>query len=107
MAGVFTRSLTASAPVLWCRKVVAGGRGRVVVCNSGNANAFTGSVGEAAVRRTVDRAATVMGCTPEEVLVASTGTIGQPLPDHKITENLAAAAARLDAGRGPTRRAPS
>ncbi|MBW7852167.1 MAG: bifunctional glutamate N-acetyltransferase/amino-acid acetyltransferase ArgJ [Rhodospirillales bacterium] len=98
VAGVFTRSLTASAPVLWCRKVVAGGRGRVVVCNSGNANAFTGSVGEAAVRRTVDRAATVMGCTPEEVLVASTGTIGQPLPDHKITENLAAAAARLDAG---------
>ena len=44
-AGVFTRSLTASAPVLWCRSAAKGGKGRLVVVNSGNANAFNGVAG--------------------------------------------------------------
>jgi glutamate N-acetyltransferase/amino-acid N-acetyltransferase len=95
-AGVFTRSLTRSAPVLWCQAGVAkGGGARLLVVNSGNANAFTGSVGAASVRRTVDKAAEVLGCRPEEVYVASTGTIGVPLPDEKITAELQAALAKL------------
>jgi glutamate N-acetyltransferase/amino-acid N-acetyltransferase len=87
-AGVFTKSLTASAPVLWCRDALAGGQGRLVVVNSGNANAFTGSVGVASVKRTVEKAATLLGCKPQEVFVASTGTIGVPLDDSKITQAL-------------------
>ncbi len=94
-AGVFTRSLTASAPVEWCRDAVAKGRARVLVVNSGNANAFTGSVGVASVKRTVDKAAALAGCKASEVYIASTGTIGVRLPDEKITAALADARGKL------------
>ncbi len=86
VAGVFTKSRTASAPVLWCREALAGGLARLVVVNSGNANAFTGSAGVASVRRTVETAAKLLGCRNEEVFIASTGTIGIPLDDSKITQ---------------------
>ena len=97
IAGVFTRSKTASAPVEWCRLALRGGRARAVVVNSGNSNAFTGNGGVASVKRTVDKAAAVVGCKPREVFVASTGVIGEPLPDEKITAALAALHAKLDA----------
>jgi glutamate N-acetyltransferase/amino-acid N-acetyltransferase len=95
VAGVFTRSLTASAPVLWCREALKGGSARFLVVNSGNSNAFTGRAGVASVKRTVDKAAAVVGCKPEEVFVASTGTIGVPLDDGKITAVLADGFSRL------------
>ncbi len=95
VAGVYTRSLTASAPVLWCRKAQKGGSARLVVVNSGNANAFTGGVGEASVRRTVEACAGKLGCRPEEVFIASTGTIGVPLDDSKITDAIDAVLAKL------------
>ena len=85
VAGVFTRSKTCSAPVDWCRMVVAEGRGRALVVNSGNANAFTGQAGVSAVHSIATAAAAVVGCTPKEVLIASTGTIGFPLDDTRIT----------------------
>ena len=79
-AGVFTTSKTASAPVEWCRSGIAkGGRGRVVVVNSGNSNAFTGKAGVATVEATVMEAAAAVGCDEDEVYVASTGVIGQTL----------------------------
>ncbi len=94
-AGVFTRSLTASAPVLWCREALKGGVARLVVVNSGNSNAFTGSLGVASVKRTVDKAAALVGCKPEEVFVASTGTIGVPMEDSKITAALSEVIGKL------------
>jgi len=97
-AGVFTRSLTASAPVEWCRTAVAKGSARALVVNSGNANAFTGSVGVASVRRTVESASALMGCKDSEVYIASTGTIGVRLPDEKITSALADVRAKLQPG---------
>lgn len=97
-AGVFTRSLTASAPVEWCRAAVAKGSARVLVVNSGNANAFTGSVGIASVKRTVDSAAALVGCRESEVYIASTGTIGVRLPDEKITAALGDVRAKLQPG---------
>ena len=54
VAGVFTRSLTASAPVLWCRQALKGGRAQAVVVNSGNSNAFTGRQGERTVVATAE-----------------------------------------------------
>ena len=79
-AGVFTTSKTASAPVEWCRAGIAkGGRGRAVVVNSGNSNAFTGKAGVATVEATVMEAAAAIGCDEDEVYVASTGVIGQAL----------------------------
>ncbi len=88
VAGVFTRSLTASAPVERCRKHLKGGKARAILVNSGNANAFTGKVGTASVDRTVKAAANQLGCKPTEVFVASTGVIGEPLPDERITSAL-------------------
>jgi glutamate N-acetyltransferase/amino-acid N-acetyltransferase len=87
-AGVFTRSLTAAAPVEWCRRVVKRGRARAIVVNSGNANAFTGLVGRKSVEHEARAAAKLFGCAPHEVLLASTGVIGEPLPDQKIVDAL-------------------
>ncbi len=80
VAGTLTRSLTASAPVDWCREALKNGRARAIVVNSGNANAFTGRLGKAAVEHTVRAAAAALGCAEREVLVSSTGVIGEPLP---------------------------
>ena len=89
VAGALTRSLTTSAPVEWCREALAGGRARAIVVNSGNANAFTGRLGTAAVEHTVAATAHGLGCAKGEVFVSSTGVIGEPLPaESTIVEKL-------------------
>jgi len=85
VAGVFTRSTTAAAPVVWCREQLSRGRIRGLVVNSGNANAFTGLAGEKAVRATAAAAAQALGCLRNQVFVASTGVIGEPLPLNRLT----------------------
>jgi glutamate N-acetyltransferase/amino-acid N-acetyltransferase len=92
VAGVLTRSKCPSAPVDWCRARLAQGRARALVVNSGNANAFTGAKGQAAVKRTAALAAEVVGCKPGEVLIASTGVIGEPLDAEKFVRVLRPAA---------------
>ena len=87
-AGVTTRSTTCSAPVLWCREQLKHGRARALVVNAGNANAFTGRKGRDAVRMTAEFAAKAVGCTAEEVYVASTGVIGEPLDASKFAHLL-------------------
>jgi glutamate N-acetyltransferase / amino-acid N-acetyltransferase len=84
VAGVLTQSRTRSAPVDWCAAQLAAGRARALVVNSGNANAFTGMRGREAVDATVAMAAKAAGCMPEEVFVASTGVIGEPLDASKF-----------------------
>jgi glutamate N-acetyltransferase/amino-acid N-acetyltransferase len=98
VAGVFTTSKTASAPVLWCRDKLKGGEARVLVVNSGNANAFTGRIGQEGVREIANEAAAVARCRPQEVFMASTGVIGEPLPTEKITKVLSGLAAQGAAG---------
>jgi len=78
-AGVFTRSKCPSAPVEWCRAHLKGGKARALVVNSGNANAFTGKNGRDACRFTAQLAARAIGCKPADVLLASTGVIGESL----------------------------
>jgi glutamate N-acetyltransferase/amino-acid N-acetyltransferase len=99
VAGVFTRSQTAAAPVLWCRKALARGRARALVVNAGNANAFTGPAGERASADTAAAAGTLLGCPAEEVYVASTGVIGEALPTEKLVAALPRAAATLGQAR--------
>ncbi|MEK9671058.1 MAG: bifunctional glutamate N-acetyltransferase/amino-acid acetyltransferase ArgJ [Rhodospirillaceae bacterium] len=89
-AGVFTKSLTASAPVDWCRKCLPGGVANGLVVNSGNANAFTGRLGEEAVVQVVEAVADHLSCRPSRVFAASTGVIGEPLNFTAITDNMAA-----------------
>ncbi|MGB0630135.1 MAG: bifunctional glutamate N-acetyltransferase/amino-acid acetyltransferase ArgJ [Alphaproteobacteria bacterium] len=89
VAGVFTLSKTAAAPVHWCKKQAGKGRARALIVNAGNANAFTGLAGEKSVQRTVDKVASVLDVPKSQVFVASTGVIGETLPDGKITKSLA------------------
>jgi glutamate N-acetyltransferase/amino-acid N-acetyltransferase len=88
IAGVLTRSLSPSAPVDWCRQALKGGKARAILVNSGNANAFTGKLGKASVERSVKATAAALACARDQVFVASTGVIGEPLPDERITAAL-------------------
>ena len=98
VAGVFTRNLCPGAPVDWCRAALSGGVARALVVNAGNANVFTGRAGAEACRHTAEAAATLAGCEPGAVFVASTGVIGEQLPCERITTALPALHAALDAG---------
>ena len=96
VAGVLTRSACPSAPVEWCRNLLPRGEVRAVLVNAGNANAFTGARGRDAVERSARSVAEAVGCLPEEVLLASTGVIGEPLdpgPMEAAVEALAGEAA--------------
>ncbi len=98
VAGVFTKSKTASAPVDWCRKALKGGVASALVVNSGNANAFTGRAGEDAVERVVEAVADLFPCRPSTVFAASTGVIGEPLPFERLTAALPGLKAGLSEG---------
>jgi glutamate N-acetyltransferase / amino-acid N-acetyltransferase len=89
IAGVFTRSLTAGAPVDWCRRCLPHGKARAIVVNSGNSNVFTGRAGRQVVEDTAKTMAAIAGCHPREVYIASTGVIGEPPPAAKIIGALA------------------
>lgn len=79
LAGVFTRSATAAAPVDWTRAQLAKGHGRAVLVNAGNANAFTGRKGIESVQLMTARLADQLGLEAADILTASTGVIGEPL----------------------------
>jgi glutamate N-acetyltransferase/amino-acid N-acetyltransferase len=85
VAGVFTRSLTAGQPVLWCQECLPGGKLRAIVVNSGNANVFTGRAGRTVVETTAAGVASLFGCDAKEVFISSTGVIGEPPPGERIT----------------------
>jgi glutamate N-acetyltransferase / amino-acid N-acetyltransferase len=92
VAGVFTRSLTAGAPVNWCRECLRdgadGGGIRGIVVNSGNSNTFTGRAGSEVVEKTAAAAARLLGCSPRRIFIASTGVIGEPPPGDRIVAAL-------------------
>ncbi|MBE1208419.1 bifunctional glutamate N-acetyltransferase/amino-acid acetyltransferase ArgJ [Aminobacter carboxidus] len=87
-AGVFTRSKCPSAPVDFCRQNLSGGKARILIVNSGNANAFTGKKGRQTTELTGQAAAKAAGCTPSDVFLASTGVIGEPLDAGKFSHLL-------------------
>ncbi|WP_019173932.1 bifunctional glutamate N-acetyltransferase/amino-acid acetyltransferase ArgJ [Pseudaminobacter salicylatoxidans] len=89
VAGVFTRSKCPSAPVDFCRESLPGGKARILVVNSGNANAFTGKRGRETTSMTGKAAATAAACTVGEVFQASTGVIGEPLDASRFSHLLA------------------
>ncbi|MCK0071124.1 bifunctional glutamate N-acetyltransferase/amino-acid acetyltransferase ArgJ [Kordiimonas laminariae] len=80
-AGVFTKTKMPAAPVDWSKSALKATKGtaRLLVVNAGNANAFTGEKGAVATRKTAEIAAEIEGCAPEEVMIASTGVIGEIL----------------------------
>jgi len=99
VAGVFTQSMCPSAPVDWCKSKLAGGTARALLVNSGNANAFTGMKGATAVARSAEDTASACGCSVNDVFLASTGVIGEPLDAEKFSAvlgDLAGASADTD-----------
>src|SRR5579863_1483643 len=90
VAGVFTRSKCPSAPVDWCRAKLPGGAARALVVNSGNANAFTGHRGASAVAEIGAAVAEATGASADQVFMASTGVIGEPLEAARINRALGA-----------------
>ena len=100
LAAVFTRNQIQAAPLLYCREVLAGGRARAIVANSGNANACTGEPGLADTRAMAERAGAALDMDPSHVLVASTGVIGVPLPMPTVLAGIDQAATELGPGGG-------
>ncbi len=102
VAGTFTSSLCPSAPVDWCRRILPTGGGRAIICNAGNANAFTGRAGDTAAERTAEGVAAALGVGADEVYLASTGVIGETLPTDALVEALPALAGALAPASGAT-----
>jgi len=90
VAGVFTRSSTRAAPVLDCQVKIGGDAtaGAAIIVNSGNSNAFTGAAGLKSVTRVTGAVAELLNIPVARVFSSSTGVIGQPLPDERITAKL-------------------
>jgi len=83
-AGVFTTNRVKAAPVLLTREHIKGGKARAIIANAGNANACTGEAGLNDARYTAELVSKELGIRPEEVLVSSTGVIGQPLDMSRV-----------------------
>jgi glutamate N-acetyltransferase / amino-acid N-acetyltransferase len=97
-AGVFTQNLVFAAPVKLCRERTPSESIRAVVINSGNANACTGDQGDRDANAMAAHAAQTIGGKPEQVLVMSTGVIGELMPMGKILPGIDAAAKVLAPG---------
>ena len=95
VAGMFTTNRACAAPVVWSKQVVAGGRARAIVANSGNANCLTGEQGMRDAQRMAVLVAKRLECHPTQVVVASTGVIGVPLPMPAVESGIAQAFERL------------
>ncbi len=94
-AGVYTQNLVCAAPVVLCRRCTPSDKIRAIVVNSGVANACTGEQGMIDAQRMAQLTADAIGATPEQILVMSTGVIGQHLPMSCLEEGIPAAAAAL------------
>ncbi|MBW3084369.1 Arginine biosynthesis bifunctional protein ArgJ [Austwickia sp. TVS 96-490-7B] len=98
-AGVFTSNRVEAAPVSWSRSCLRDGRALAVIVNSGCANACTGAQGLADTRRTAERVAQRWGCAAQDVVVCSTGLIGELLPMDRLLAGVDEALATVsDAG---------
>ncbi|MEC3911267.1 bifunctional glutamate N-acetyltransferase/amino-acid acetyltransferase ArgJ [Sphingobium sp. CR2-8] len=98
VAGVTTQSQCPSPEVEWCRDAIPLGSARALVVNAGNANAFTGHRGRAAVEAIAAKVANHLSCLPSDIFVSSTGVIGVPLPIDKAEAGLEAAFAAAPCG---------
>jgi glutamate N-acetyltransferase/amino-acid N-acetyltransferase len=95
IAGVFTKSSMAAAPVQLCQKNLLQKKARALIVNAGNANAFTGDFGIDAAKKITDAVAKNINCSSDEVFMSSTGVIGERLKDELIIDYLPDLIAKL------------
>jgi len=101
-AGMFTANRVQAAPVVVSREHLELAQPQAVVVNSGVANAATGVQGIADARATAAEAGRMLGVAPEQVLILSTGVIGQPLPIDKVLAGVRSASLQLSRCGGST-----
>lgn len=99
-AGVFTENHVKAAPVLLSQKNIKRGMARAIIINSGNANACTGEIGYKHAEDMADFTAQSIGVSSNNILVASTGVIGVPLPINKIKKGIPLLVKKLSASGG-------
>jgi glutamate N-acetyltransferase/amino-acid N-acetyltransferase len=99
-AAMWTRNRVQAAPVVVSKRHLAAAEPQAVVINSGVANAATGAQGERDAVATAEHAAKLLGLTPEQIVILSTGVIGAPLPVDRVIAGLDAAAPALSADGG-------
>ena len=87
VAGVFTKSLCPSAPVDWCKENLQYGYGGALICNAGNANAFTGAKGEQIVEESATALSESLSISKDHIYLASTGVIGEAFEPIELTSN--------------------
>ncbi|MET3560105.1 glutamate N-acetyltransferase/amino-acid N-acetyltransferase [Bartonella japonica] len=98
VAGVFTRSKCPSAPVEHCRASLLHGIARGVIVNSGNANAFTGRKGKHTTNAIMRAAASILKVRENEIFIASTGVIGEPMDASGVVNLLPSMAKTAEEG---------
>jgi len=94
-AAVFTSNRSKANPIIWSQQVIADGTVSAIVLNSGGANCFTGAQGFQATHATAEAVAEAIGISAGDVLVCSTGLIGDQLPLEKVLAGVTAASAAL------------
>jgi glutamate N-acetyltransferase/amino-acid N-acetyltransferase len=99
-AVVFTTNRCQANPIIWSKQVIAGGEVSAIVLNSGGANCYTGPQGFQTTHSTAEKVAEVLEVSAGDVLVCSTGLIGEQLDLAKLTAGVEAAAAELSAEAG-------
>ena len=99
-AAVFTTNRCQANPVIWSKEAIKDGLLTATVLNSGGANCYTGAQGFQTTHATAERVAEVLGCSAGDVLVCSTGLIGEQLNRDKVLAGVDASAAELSAEGG-------
>jgi len=99
-ATVFTPNRCLANPVLWSKQVIADGEVEAIILNSGGANCYTGPEGFQTTHATAEKVAELLGVSAGDVLVCSTGLIGDQLDRPKLLAGVEAAAANLNASNG-------
>lgn len=89
IAGVFTKSSMAAASIKFCQKNIKNGKAKALIVNAGNANAFTGKIGQEIVQQTAKKVANELNCLENEVFISSTGVIGEVFDYNLITDKVA------------------
>ena len=98
-AAVFTSNRAKANPILWSEQAILDGHAAAIVLNSGGANCFTGPEGFQVTHRTAEAAASALGVSSGDVLVCSTGLIGDQLDGEVLEEGVLSASARLTTDR--------
>jgi len=99
IAGVLTKTAVPGCPVIWCRDKLQKGKAQALFVNSGNANVFTGSEGQTAVKEIAKAVSAALKCPVNSVFMASTGVIGEKLNHKKIITKIPKMADKLREGR--------